>query len=398
MSTTQRESETPRTKILERIQNYLETGGLFNPEMMEHEKVRDLIMECRYDLRELYEIREHLWPNQTGLPNEYRNTVIAIKARERLLTKARDEALAEVAALRAEVEELTQERDLLRYKLTTALREIGAAKHADQGYAAIAEERDLAASQAALTECEAKVTEMRVLIDDAAHCFYGPEEQKPGTWGFDVARKLHECSKSTTLGAGWKSPVEVAALRKAVRGCPCELVEPCSPSCTCANGMLSGGCSRCARYGSLEQRTEAAKWLVEQEAKLSALQSEVERFRNEIGGKFDKPITSLEDIACFIGFLAGKGDTAIERSKALEVALQQDAEWFNELGALNWPEGDWDAGTFIDRSVEIEDILAGSVAKGECHQDAMFGTAYDPNEIIEPQPTVCGERTEPSVD
>ncbi len=33
--------------ILDEIQNYLEVGGLFNPEMMEHDKVRDLIIKCR---------------------------------------------------------------------------------------------------------------------------------------------------------------------------------------------------------------------------------------------------------------------------------------------------------------------------------------------------------------
>ena len=32
---------------LSRIQNYLGKGGLFNPEMMEHEKVRDLLVDCR---------------------------------------------------------------------------------------------------------------------------------------------------------------------------------------------------------------------------------------------------------------------------------------------------------------------------------------------------------------
>jgi hypothetical protein len=31
----------------DRITNYLANGGLFNPEMMEHEKVRDLLMDCR---------------------------------------------------------------------------------------------------------------------------------------------------------------------------------------------------------------------------------------------------------------------------------------------------------------------------------------------------------------
>jgi hypothetical protein len=34
-------------ELLERIREYLTLGGLFNPEMMEHDKVRDLIMDCR---------------------------------------------------------------------------------------------------------------------------------------------------------------------------------------------------------------------------------------------------------------------------------------------------------------------------------------------------------------
>ena len=44
-------------------------------------------------------------------------------------------------------------------------------------------------------------------------------------------------------------------------GCPCTLVEPCSRHCTCATPILSGGCARCARYGSLEQRMSAARRL-----------------------------------------------------------------------------------------------------------------------------------------
>jgi hypothetical protein len=36
-----------REELLQRIQNYLESGGLFNPECMEHEKVRELIMDVR---------------------------------------------------------------------------------------------------------------------------------------------------------------------------------------------------------------------------------------------------------------------------------------------------------------------------------------------------------------
>ncbi|MCE5293950.1 MAG: hypothetical protein LLF94_04995 [Chlamydiales bacterium] len=37
--------------LLDRIQNYLECGGFFNPECMEHDKVRDLIMDCKTILK-----------------------------------------------------------------------------------------------------------------------------------------------------------------------------------------------------------------------------------------------------------------------------------------------------------------------------------------------------------
>lgn len=33
--------------LIERIQDYLANGGLFNPEMMEHDKVRALLLDCR---------------------------------------------------------------------------------------------------------------------------------------------------------------------------------------------------------------------------------------------------------------------------------------------------------------------------------------------------------------
>jgi hypothetical protein len=38
------------TDVTERIKNYLGSGGLFNPELMEHEKVRDLLMDCRNEI------------------------------------------------------------------------------------------------------------------------------------------------------------------------------------------------------------------------------------------------------------------------------------------------------------------------------------------------------------
>lgn len=36
--------------------------------------------------KELDEIKDYLWPNQTGLPNQHRNALVAIKARENLLS------------------------------------------------------------------------------------------------------------------------------------------------------------------------------------------------------------------------------------------------------------------------------------------------------------------------
>lgn len=42
-------------------------------------------------------------------------------------------------------------------------------------------------------------------------------------------------------------------------GCPCLVVEPCSPHCSCANPIMSGGCQRCAKYGSDEQRKTHAQ-------------------------------------------------------------------------------------------------------------------------------------------
>ena len=34
-------------QLIDSITNYLMSGGLFNPELMEHENVRDLLIECR---------------------------------------------------------------------------------------------------------------------------------------------------------------------------------------------------------------------------------------------------------------------------------------------------------------------------------------------------------------
>ena len=51
-------------ELRERITNYLASGGLFNPEMAIHEKVRDLLIECREELEvsesELSSLRSRL--------------------------------------------------------------------------------------------------------------------------------------------------------------------------------------------------------------------------------------------------------------------------------------------------------------------------------------------------
>jgi hypothetical protein len=42
----------PTKQLVDRITQYLSVGGLFNPELMEHQKVRDLLIDCRKALNE----------------------------------------------------------------------------------------------------------------------------------------------------------------------------------------------------------------------------------------------------------------------------------------------------------------------------------------------------------
>ena len=42
----------------ERITDYLSSGGLFNPELMEHDKVRDLLLDCREEIMDLQLARD----------------------------------------------------------------------------------------------------------------------------------------------------------------------------------------------------------------------------------------------------------------------------------------------------------------------------------------------------
>lgn len=52
--------------------------------------------------------------------------------------------------------------------------------------------------------------------------------------------------------------------KEAASGCPCTILRyACRDSCSCALPVRSGGCDRCAKHGSREQRLKAAVSLVE---------------------------------------------------------------------------------------------------------------------------------------
>jgi hypothetical protein len=39
--------------VLDGVRDYLASGGLFNPELMDHQRTRDLIIECRDEIERL---------------------------------------------------------------------------------------------------------------------------------------------------------------------------------------------------------------------------------------------------------------------------------------------------------------------------------------------------------
>lgn len=73
-------------------------------------------------------------------------------------------------------------------------------------------------------------------------------------------------------------------------GCPCTLVAPCSPRCTCADPESSGGCQRCALYGSPEQRQAAAERLVGLESSLATATRERDEARRAVVWALGYPI------------------------------------------------------------------------------------------------------------
>lgn len=71
----------------------------------------------------------------------------------------------------------------------------------------------------------------------------------------------------SVVQAGSITVSQPKASNNACRSCPCEFsnVEPCSDRCSCRQPLSSGGCSRCVRYGSLEQQEAAAQEIVRRE-------------------------------------------------------------------------------------------------------------------------------------
>ncbi len=64
-------------------------------------------------------------------------------------------------------------------------------------------------------------------------------------------------------GLDWSCVLLVTMEKRLACPCQYEEVEPCKPHCTCRSSVMSGGCDRCATYGSLEQRIRKAKKLAE---------------------------------------------------------------------------------------------------------------------------------------
>jgi hypothetical protein len=56
--------------------------------------------------------------------------------------------------------------------------------------------------------------------------------------------------------------IAVAAARTR-DGCPCLVIGACSHACSCVHPFMSGGCQRCAKYGSGEQREAAARYIAD---------------------------------------------------------------------------------------------------------------------------------------
>lgn len=92
--------------LIQRIENYLAAGGLNNPELMDHERVRDLIIDCRDALAHPNPAAQH-WHDL------YLAKCKDLQDRQAMLG-------AEIAALEEELEELKENQPKQAFKLSDA--------------------------------------------------------------------------------------------------------------------------------------------------------------------------------------------------------------------------------------------------------------------------------------
>lgn len=79
----------------------------------------------------------------------------------------------------------------------------------------------------------------------------------------DNGRRLGSIHMREALRDLMSDVVALEGRAREVSVCPCRVIAPCGPNCSCSNGLLSGGCARCASYGSREQQESAARTIAD---------------------------------------------------------------------------------------------------------------------------------------
>src|SRR3974377_1817827 len=59
--------------LIDRITQYLYVGGVFNPELMEHDKVRDLLIDCCKELSRMEAVKRELLAMVEGMEHDPTN-------------------------------------------------------------------------------------------------------------------------------------------------------------------------------------------------------------------------------------------------------------------------------------------------------------------------------------
>lgn len=103
MTTSPGDGQTPRPDAVTRITDYLSLGGLFNPELANHNAVRDLLIDCRGDLAgaqqqlaEAEKVRLQLTEEWNNISSAHAEEFRRAEKAEAALATARREALEEI--------------------------------------------------------------------------------------------------------------------------------------------------------------------------------------------------------------------------------------------------------------------------------------------------------------